>query len=132
MKKHQTTLRVRYAETDQMGVVYYGNYAQYLEIARVEWMRSHGVSYKKMELDGVMLPVVNLTINYKKPAVYDEVLTVHTSLKQLPSVKITFLHEIFNEKNELLNTAEVTLVFVDMKTNKPMKCPDFLLEKFKS
>lgn len=132
MKKHETTIRVRYGETDQMGVVYYGNYAQYLEIARVEWMRSQGVSYKEMEEDGIMLPVVNLTVNYKKPAVYDEELTLCTSLKEIPNVKITFQHEIYNVHKQLLNTAEVTLVFVDMKTNRPMRCPDFLLEKFKN
>lgn len=129
MEIHTTKIRVRYGETDQMGVVYHGNYAQYLEVARVEWLRSIDVSYKKMEEEGVMLPVVNLNINFKKPAVYDEVLSVKTKLREKPGLKITIDQEIFNDKGDLLTTSEITLVFVNMTTKRPMLCPDHLLKK---
>lgn len=129
MEIHTTTLRVRYGETDQMGVVYHGNYAQYLEVARVEWLRSIDISYKKMEDDGVMLPVVNLNINFKKPAVYDEVLSIKTKLREKPGLKITIDQEIYNEKEQLITTSEITLVFVNMRTKRPMKCPADLLKK---
>ena len=91
-------LRTRYAETDQMGVVYYGNYPQYLELGRVEWLRSIGFTYKAMEEEGVMMPVVSLQIQYKKPALYDELITIRTKLKELHSTKIEFNYEILNEK----------------------------------
>jgi acyl-CoA thioester hydrolase len=102
MKEYTYQVRVRYAETDQMGVVYHGNYAQYFEMGRVEWLRKLGVSYKWMEENGVMLPVVSLTMNYKKPARYDDLLTVKTILKNQTSVKIEFEYEINNESGELL------------------------------
>jgi len=129
MKKHETKIRVRYGETDQMGVVYHGNYAQYLEVARVEWLRSLSISYKKMEDDGVMLPVVNLNITFKKPAFYDEVIIVKTKLREKPGLKITIDQEIYNHKDVLLTTSEITLVFVNMQTRRPMLCPDELLKK---
>lgn len=129
MKVHQTEIRVRYGETDQMGVVYHGNYAQYLEVARVEWLRSVDISYKKMEDDGVMLPVVNLNINFKKPAIYDEVITVKTKLRNKPGLKITIDQEIYNQKDVLITNSEITLVFVNMQTKRPMLCPDELLGK---
>lgn len=122
-------IRTRYAETDQMGVIYYGNYPQYLEVTRVEWLRDLGISYKKMEENGVLLPVVSLSLNYKKPAVYDEVLSVKLILKQLPTTKVEFDYEIYNENQELIATANTVLVFVDKETFRPIKCPDFLLEK---
>jgi acyl-CoA thioester hydrolase len=129
MKIHHTEIRVRYGETDQMGVVYHGNYAQFLEVARVEWLRSIDISYKKMEDEGVMLPVVNLNINFKKPAFYDEVIIVKTKLREKPGLKITIDQEIFNKRNELLTTSEITLVFVNMLSKRPMMCPDDLLKK---
>ena len=129
MKIHITNIRVRYGETDQMGVVYHGNYAQYLEVARVEWLRSIDISYKKMEDDGVMLPVVNLNINFKKPAVYDEVLSIRTKLREKPGLKITIDQEIYNANGNLLTTSEITLVFVNMTTKRPMQCPEHLLKK---
>ena len=117
-------LRTRYAETDQMGVVYYGNYPQYLELGRVEWLRSIGFTYKAMEEEGIMMPVVSLQIQYKKPALYDELITIRTKLKELPSTKIEFDYEILNEKGELLSTANTVLVFVDAKTFRPVRCPE--------
>jgi acyl-coA thioester hydrolase, ybgC/ybaW family len=122
------TLRTRYAETDQMGVVYYGNYPQYLEIGRVEWLRAIGLTYKEMEAEGIMMPVVSLQIQYKKPALYDELITIRTKLKDLPSTKIEFDYEILNEKGELLSTANTILVFVDAKTFRPIRCPEKVLD----
>lgn len=122
-------IRTRYAETDQMGVIYYGNYPQYLEIARVEWLRNLGISYQEMETRGIILPVVSLQITYKKPALYDQLLSVKIMLKNTPSSKIEFDYEIYNEAQELLATANTILVFVDKETFRPIKCPDFVLEK---
>jgi acyl-CoA thioester hydrolase len=131
MNFHEFKVRVRYAETDQMGVVYHGNYAQYFEMGRVEWLRDLGLSYAFMEKNGIMLPVVSLTLNYKKPARYDDLLTVRTILKKQESVKIEFDYEIFNEKSELLTTGNSVLVFVDMKTGRPVLPPDYVLEALK-
>ncbi len=129
MISHTTNFRVRYSETDQMGYVYYGNYTHYFEVGRVEWLRNLGISYKSMEDDGVMLPVTNLQINYLKPAKYDDLLTLKTTLTKKPGIRIEFSYELFNENNELLLTATTTLVFIDMKKNKPTKAPLILLEK---
>lgn len=123
--------RVRYGETDQMSYAYHGNYAQYFEMGRIEWLRKLGVSYKKMEETGIMLPVINLNINYLKPAKYDDLLTLKTTLSKLPSARIQFDYEIHNEKGELLTTATTTLVFVNMKTNRPTRAPEYLLNKLK-
>ena len=116
-------IRTRYGETDQMGVIYYGVYPQYLEVARVE------ISYKKLEEMGIMLPVVSLHIDYKRPAVYDELLSIETSLREKPTSKIIFDYQIFNENKDLIISANTTLVFVDKVSFKPIKCPTFILEK---
>ena len=131
MKNHEIKVRVRYSETDQMGVVYHGNYAQYFEMGRVEWLRNMGISYKWMEENGIMLPVVSLTMNYKKPARYDDELTIKTTMLKLSSVKIEFDYEIHNEKNELLTTGYSVLVFVDMKTGRPTSPPNYILDLLK-
>lgn len=128
MEYHQTQIRVRYSETDQMRVVYHGNYAQYFETGRVEWLRKKGISYKWMEDNGIMLPVVSLTINYKKPAHYDELLTLKTKLKNRTNVKIEFDYELYNETEELLTTGNSILVFVDMKTGKPISPPQYIID----
>ncbi|WP_324719482.1 acyl-CoA thioesterase [Salinimicrobium sp. HB62] len=129
MKSHSTCVKVRYAETDQMGVVYHGNYAQYLEIARIDWLDALGISYRKMEEEGVMLPVYELKIKFKKSAKFDDRLTIVTQLKRKPGVRIEFTYEIFNQHDELLTEAETSLIFMDMEKMKPMKCPAELLEK---
>lgn len=131
MSKHYSTIRVRYAETDQMGVVYHGNYAQYFEIGRTEWLRSLGVTYKDMENSGIMLPVISLNTNFKKSALYDDELTIITSLKKTPLVKIEFDYEIINQHKELVCDGKATLAFINMQTKKPIKCPDCLLQKIK-
>lgn len=132
MKYFDYNVRVRYAETDKMGVVYHGNYAQYFEIGRVEWLRNLGISYKKMEELGVMLPVVSLTMNYKKSAFYDDELTIRTIFKKMTSVKIEFDYELYNEKGDLLTTGNSILVFVNMETGRPMAAPDYVVEKIES
>lgn len=130
MIKTETTLRVRYGETDQMGFVYYGVYAQYYEVGRVEAMRSLGFSYREMEESGVLMPVINLTINYKKPALYDDEVRIVTTVREMPGVRITFHYECFNQKNELLNNGSVTLVFIDKAKNKPMQPPQWFMDGF--
>lgn len=129
MKKHSTSFRVRYGETDQMGVVYHGNYAHFFEIGRTEWLRSLGVTYKYMEKSGIMLPVISLNCNFKKSALYDDMLTVTTFIKKEPLVKIEFDYEISNQNNELICTGNTILAFINMKTNRPTKCPNYILEK---
>jgi len=129
LKKTQTKIRVRYGETDKMGIVYYGNYALYLEEGRTEWLRTLGFSYKYMEDNNVELPVINLNVNFKQPAYYDDLITVTTTLKEIPSVRIEFYYEIHNQEGTLLVTATTTLVFVNSTSKKLMKAPDYLLEK---
>ena len=129
LKKFSTNLRVRYGETDQMGVVYHGNYATYFEVARTEWLRSLGITYKGLEESGIMLPVVSLSFQFMKPARYDDILTIAVSLKKKPLVKIDFDYEIINQNKEKISTGNSVLAFIDMLTNKPIKCPDSILEK---
>jgi acyl-CoA thioester hydrolase len=128
MKEHEIQVRVRYSETDQMGVVYHGNYVPYFEMGRVEWLRNKGVSYKSMEERGIALPIVSMNINYKKPARYDDLLTVKTTFKSQTSVKIEFDCEIRNNENELLTTAHFILVFLDLKTGRPIVPPTYINE----
>ncbi len=132
MITNEVKLRVRYGETDQMGYVYYGNYAQFFEVGRVEWLRNLGVSYKKLEESRLMLPVLKLNVNFLKPAMYDDLLTIITTLKKKPLVKIEFDFEIFNENKELLTTGYTSLAFINMQNNKPTKAPQSLLDKIHS
>ena len=129
MYSFETKIRVRYGETDQMSFVYYGVYAQYFEVGRVELLRSLGLSYKEIEVMGFALPVVNVNINYKKPAFYDDELIIKTTIKEMPSAKITFHYETFNEKRELLNVGEVILVIVNIKTGKTCFAPIVIMSK---
>ena len=131
MYSFETKLRVRYAETDQMQFVYYGVYAQYFEVGRVELLRSLGISYKEIESMGYALPVVNMSINYKKPALYDDQLIIRTIIKELPTKKIKFEYEIFNETGDLLSIGDVSLIFINKKTNRPCYAPEIIINKFK-
>ena len=128
MKQHQIQVRVRYSETDQMSVVYHGNYVPYFEMGRVEWLRNKGISYKSLEESGIALPVVSMAINYKRPARYDDLLTVITRFKSQTSVKIEFDCEIRNDKDELLTTAHFLLVFVDINSGRPIAPPQYVLD----
>lgn len=130
MFKAETRVRVRYAETDQMGVVYHSHYFQYFEVARAESIRDLGYTYADMEKDGIMMPVVEVQAKYLRPAFYDQLLTIRTTLKELPvHHKIEFHQEVFNEKEELLVTGKVILYFMEMKTNKRHTMPGILLKK---
>ncbi len=132
MKGHDVEVRVRYGETDQMGVVYHGSYVPYFEIGRVEWLRNKGVSYKSLEESGIALPIVSMHLNYKMPARYDDILTINTKLRRYSGVKIEFDCEIRNEKQELLTTAHFILVFVDLKKGKPVEPPKYILDILKT
>jgi len=129
MYSHKTNIRVRYGETDKMGFVYYGIYAQYYEVGRVELLRSLGISYKSLEDSGYELPVVSFKINYKRPAFYDDEIIIKTSISETPSSKITFDYECFNIDGSLLNNGQVVLVFVNRDTKKPCKVPQVVLEQ---
>ena len=132
MYTHDFQKRIRYGETDQMGYLYYGRYADLYEIGRVEWLRSLGVTYAKMETElGIMLPVKSLQMRFVRPAKYDEMVTIRTTMRELPKKDIVFHIEVFNEKMKLVNGGTVRLVFVEMKTGKTVPPPDFLLEKLK-
>ncbi|PJJ66259.1 acyl-CoA thioester hydrolase [Chryseobacterium geocarposphaerae] len=122
------SIRVRYGETDPMKYVYYGNYAEYLEIGRVELFRSIGMSYNEIENQGIWLPVSEYKIKYLKPALYDQKLEIHTYLKKKPGVRIEFEYEIYNEDQVKLTEASTTLFFLSAETNKIIKCPDFLMD----
>src|SRR5680860_1338668 len=124
MYKSKTKIRVRYSETDMMGYVYYGNYASYFEVARVEAIRQLGFSYRKMEDDGLALPVLDYSIKYFKPAFYDDELTIETTISQLPKARIHFTYQTFNADGILLNEAQTTLVFFNKITNKPCQAPE--------
>lgn len=121
------TIRVRYAETDPMKYVYYGNYAAYFELGRVELFRSIGISYDEIEKLGIWLPVSDYNIKYLKPALYDQKLEIHTYVKKIPGVRIEFEYEIYNEEKIKITEARTTLFFLDAATNKVIKCPDFLM-----
>ncbi|MBF5026275.1 acyl-CoA thioesterase [Planobacterium oryzisoli] len=125
------SLRVRYAETDPMKYVYYGNYAQYLEVARVELMRTIGLSYEEIEKRGIWMPVSQYEIKYLKPAKYDEILNIITRVEKFPGVRIVFDYEIYNPSKELITTAKVTLYFLCAETQKIVRCPDFLASLLK-
>jgi acyl-CoA thioester hydrolase len=129
VKNHITFVKVRYSETDQMGFVHHSNYAQYLEIARLEWLEQLGISYKWMEENGVMLPVYNLNTTFKKSALFDDRLKIETSLRNIPTVRIIFDYKVYNQKEELLTVASTELIFMNTKTGRPMRCPKYILEK---
>ena len=130
MYQFTTQIRVRYAETDQMVVVYYGNYAQYFEVGRVETIRSLGMSYKGLEDMGVMLPVVEMNIKYLRPAHYDDVLNIQSTLKELPDKHIIEFHQdIYNEAGKMITSGKVLLYFLDKETRKRVDIPKELHEK---
>ncbi len=129
---HETKKRVLYGETDKMGYLYYGHYAQYYETGRVEMLRELGLTYRALEDEyKIMMPVTSMNVRYLRPAYYDDLLTIRTTLKELPTEKITFHMEIFNENGKLLNAGRVGLRFVSMETGKVVKAPDVMLDKLR-
>ncbi len=131
MYSSETSIRVRYAETDQMGYVYYGNYSTYYEVARVEALRQLGLSYKSIEESGIIMPVLENYSKYIAPAKYDDLLRVVTSIEDMPGIRVKFRYEIFNEENVLLHIGHTILVFVNIKTGKPCDPPAFVQDKMK-
>ncbi len=127
MFQHDVKIRVRYAETDQMGYVYYGNYATYFEVARVESMRAVGFNYKEMEDRGVMMPVLELKNKFLQPGYYDEELTIRVKIPRMPTLKILFEYDVLGADGRLVGTGETTLVFVNKNTGKPVRMPDELV-----
>jgi acyl-CoA thioester hydrolase len=124
MYTSETTIRVRYAETDQMGYVYYGHYAMYYEVARVESMRQLGLTYREIEHMGIIMPVLENHSKYIAPARYDELLRLKTTIKEKPGVKIIFDYEIFNEENRLINQGSTVLAFIEKATGRPCRPPE--------
>ena len=132
MFSHECQTRVRYAETDQMGYLYYGNYATYYEVGRAEMIRSLGLTYQQMEDEyGILMPVMSLQMRFVRPARYDELITIQTNLRRMPQKDIVFHHEVFNPKRKLVNGGSVKLCFVDQKTNKTVPAPSFLTDKLR-
>jgi acyl-CoA thioester hydrolase len=129
MYVYETKIRVRYGETDQMGYMYYGNYAEYYEVGRVEMLRSLGMTYREMEEAGIIMPVLEMRCKYLKPALYDEEITVKVILEKKPGIKIRFRYELFNEGKQLINEGETTLAFIDSKRNRPSMPPQNFLDK---
>ncbi len=129
MFTHETQVKVRYAETDQMGIVYHGNYAQYYEIARTECFEaSSGMTYASMEAEGVMLPILEFQAKYLKPALYNQVLTIKTIVKEIPTVRLIVEYEMYNEEKQLINIGKTTLVFVDKETRRPCHPPESFMK----
>lgn len=130
MYAHDTQIRVRYGETDQMGYLYYGNYAQYFEVGRVETIRALGLSYKELEdKHGIWMPVVSLEQRFVRPAYYDDLLTVRTEIRKLPDQYITFHCEVYNPQRKLVNAGRVRLCFLEASTKKAISAPAFMIEK---
>ena len=128
----ETKVRVRYAETDQMGYVYYGRYADYYEVGRTEMIRGLGITYRKFEELGIMMPVLEMKIRYYNPARYDDLLTIKTRVEELPIARIHFFCEIYNEQGDKLNSGEVSLVFTDSETRRPVRAPEELISAMQS
>lgn len=129
---HDVQLRVRYAETDQMGYVYYANYAIYYEVARVETLRALGYDYHRLEAeDGIMMPVLETYIRYHKPAFYDQLLTLRTIIRDIPNSRFRFDYEVYNPEQKLINQGYTTLIFVNRQSGKPIRCPEVLIRLLK-
>jgi len=125
---HRTTVRVRYAHTDQMGYVYYGRYAEFYEVGRVELMRQLNLPYRELEEHGVFMPVAEMHIRYFRPALYDDLVTIETGIVEVPRGRMKFVSTLYNEAGELLNRGEVTLAFFDRVRRRPTRAPKILIE----
>ena len=128
MFTEEVKIRVRYAETDQMGYVYYGNYAIYFEVARVEAMRAIGFSYKEMEDRGIMMPVLELKNEFKSPGRYDEELTIKISVPEMPTLRIKFVYDVRGEDGRQVCLGETTLVWVKKDSSRPVRMPEELVK----
>ena len=127
---HSSPIKIRYGETDQMGVVHHSNYLRYLEVARLEWLQTLGVSYAQMERQGVAMPVIKANLDYKVPACFEDDIIVEIQLVQMPKVRISFAYQIKNQRQELVATAQTDLAFLDAKSRRPIRCPEEFLSLF--
>lgn len=130
MIEHQIEIKIQYNETDQMGVAHHSNYLKYMELGRIEWLRSLGISYSDMEKEGVVMPVVSVNVNFKHPARFDDILTLKTSLEQLPRGSITFTYRMYNSEAKLVMDGTVVLAFIDPVHFRPIRCPKALMDVF--
>jgi acyl-CoA thioester hydrolase len=128
MYQSETTVRVRYGETDQMGYVYYGYYAMYYEVARVEALRKLGLTYREIEAMGIIMPVLENHSKYLTAGKYDEQLRIVTTIKEKPSVRISFHYDIYNEENKLIHQGQTMLAFVDQKSGRPCRPPQAMMD----
>lgn len=124
----ETKIRVRYSETDKMGYVYYGNYPAYFEVGRAEAMRELGMTYREMEDKGIMMPIATMHVKYIRPAYYDDLLTVRTTIKDFPASRMHFFYEVFNENGKMITTGETVLAFVNVNTQRPCAAPDWFTQ----
>jgi acyl-CoA thioester hydrolase len=132
MYRTETQIRVRYGETDRMGYAYYANYAMYFEVGRTEMLRSLGFTYREWEDSGILLPVRSMSVSYKHPARYDDLLTIITMVKEMPAARITFDYEVYNEAGQLICNASTVLVFVDAVSGRPTRPPEAFLQILRS
>ena len=128
MIQYDTKVRVWYCDTDQMGIVHHSNYIRYYEAARSDFMRSLGLSYADVEARGIMMPILEVQSKYRRPAYYDEELTVRIRVDELPKVRITFHYELYNAAGDLLNTGMTQLGFMSAETRRPCRCPQWFIE----
>ena len=131
MKNFSIKIRVRYCETDQMGLVHHGSYINYFEEARIAWISNLGFSYSEMEKSGIILPVSKLNVSYLRPTYFDDVLVVSVELTEIPTSRLIFNYTIKN-KDEIVVTGTTVLAFLNKISKKPVRCPDYMLEKVKS
>ena len=128
MISFETKIRVEYHHTDQMGVVHHSNYVKFFEVARTEWLRANGLTYAEMERRGVMMPIVDVAVKYRNPALYDELLSVTAFVDEAPMARMTFRYEVRGEDGRDIASGSTTLGFIDKETRRPVRAPKWLLE----
>lgn len=131
MISFETKIRVEYHHTDQMGVVHHSNYVKFFEVARTEWLRANGLTYAEMECRGVMMPIVDVAVKYRNPALYDELLSVTAFVDEAPMARMTFRYEVRGEDGRDIASGSTTLGFIDKETRRPVRAPQWLLEVIK-
>lgn len=131
MISFETKIRVEYHHTDQMGIVHHSNYVKFFEVARTEWLRANGLTYAEMERRGVMMPIVDVAVKYRNPAVYDELISVTAFVDAMPMARMTFRYEVRGEDGREIASGSTTLGFIDSQTRRPMRAPQWLLEVIK-
>ena len=131
MISFETKIRVEYHHTDQMGIVHHSNYIKFFEVARTEWLRAMGITYAEMERRGVMMPIVDVAVKYRNPALYDELISVTAFVDEAPMARMTFRYEVRGEDGREIATGSTTLGFIDSQTRRPQRAPQWLLEVIK-